>query len=126
VTIGTPVQNGGGQAGTPRAAGRGAKEPKKNRAGTETKKVPATPGTRKAYNVYRDIRRVKWDLVYGDEKDSDGKSPCWHYSNRTAGCTHGDDCKLGHTKRPTDYGGQHWDSLTEAKKAIIAAKVNAK
>jgi hypothetical protein len=125
-TTGTPVQNGGGQVGTPRAAGRGAKEPKKKGDGPATKKEPATPGTMKSYNVYRDIRRVKWDLVYGDEKDSDGKSPCWHYSNRTLGCTHGSDCKLGHTKRPADYGGQHWDTLPEAKRAVIVAKVAAK
>jgi hypothetical protein len=125
-TTGTPVQNGGGQVGTPKASGLGTKEPKKKGTGLGTQKEPATPGTMKAYNVYRDIRRVKWDLVHGDEKDSDGKSPCWHYSNRTQGCTHGTDCKLSHAKRPTDYSGQHWDSLTEVKKATIAAKVNAK
>jgi hypothetical protein len=120
-----PVADGGGRAGTPRAAGR-VKEPVKRKPLSVTKKELATPGTIKAHNVYRDIRRIKWDLTYNSEKDSDGKSPCWHYSNRTQGCTHGADCKLSHTKRPADYGGQHWDSLTEPQKATIAAKVNAK
>jgi hypothetical protein len=125
-TTGTPVSNGGGQAGTPRAAGRGVKEPTQKQSVKVTKKEPATPGTIKTYQVYRDLRRVKWDLVYGEEKDGDGKAPCWHYSNRTQGYTHGADCRLGHVKRPADYGGQHWDALTEAKKAAIVAKVQAK
>jgi hypothetical protein len=102
------------------------KEPTQKQPVKVTKKEPATPGTIKTYHVYRDLRRVKWDLVYGDEKDGDGKSPCWHYSNRTQGCTHGADCRLGHVKRPADYGGQHWDALTETKKAAIVAKVQAK
>jgi hypothetical protein len=57
-TTGTPVSNGGGQVGAPRAAGRGVKEPAKKKPVQVTKKEPATPGTIKSCNVHRDVRRA--------------------------------------------------------------------
>ena len=87
------------------------------------KKEPATPGTIGAINVNRDLRRDKWQRAYGWEKDDDNKAPCWHHSNRTGGCTHGADCKLGHKKRPAPYKGQHWDQLDSTTRKAIIAKV---
>ena len=86
-------------------------------------KKPATPGTIGTINVNRDLRRDKWQRAYGWDKDADNKAPCWHHPNRTGGCTHGDDCKLGHKKRPAPYKGQHWDQLDSKTRQEIIAKV---